>query len=285
MPSSWINGRLVDESQATISIFDRSYLYGEGVFETLRCYQAKPAFLAQHYQRLQKNCQHLQIPFNLSEQDFSHAIDQLLTKNKIAEAVVRVTVSLVGASFGVGRPPNAKTNITLFARPVELNPKLFETGVKAFCSQTLINDSAGVADIKATSYLTKMLARAEAARASAYETLLKNVQDNWAEGSRTNLFIVLDKTVITPPLTEGILNGITRQVVLEILTEKKIPHREAPITDLMLENAQEIFLTGSTSEVMPVREITGTPQGIKEIKREHRMAPSLLAAYRKKIGV
>lgn len=254
---AWIDRQFVEESKACISIFDRSYLYGEGIFETLRCYRGRPAFLEKHFQRLAQNARRLQIPLPLSEHDFQSVLLELLAKNKIKEAAVRVTVSLQGAAFGVDRPPNPQTNLTLFCRKVQLDPKFFEEGVKVFGSQNLINDSPGIADIKATSYLTKMLARAEAAKAGAYETLLKNTKGNWVEGSRTNLFIVLDRVVMTPPLSEGILNGITRQIVLEILKEKKIPHREAPVTDLMLQNAEEIFLTGSTSEVMPVREILG----------------------------
>ncbi|MBI4124432.1 MAG: aminotransferase class IV family protein [Deltaproteobacteria bacterium] len=282
MPCSWINGKLVDESKAVLSIFDRSYLYGEGIFETLRCYGGKPAFLDRHYQRLRQNSRRLQIPLTLSEKDLRFAIGRLLKKNKMKEAVVRATVSLQGATFGVEIPKDPKVNLTLFCRPAALDPRLFEAGVKVFCSQNLINDSPGVADIKATSYLTKMLARAEAAKAGAYETLLKNAKGNWAEGSRTNLFVVLDRTVITPPLSEGILNGITRQVVLEILKEKKMAHREAPITDLMLNNAEEIFLTGSTSEVMPVGEVIGM---IIRKTGPFPLAKTLRLEYRRTLGI
>lgn len=254
---AWLNSKLVEEKNATISLFDRSYLYGEGIFETLRCYQGKPAFLDRHFRRLQKNGQRLKIALNLSEKELDHALHQLVAANQLKDAVCRITVSLVGASFGVDRPQEAKENITIFCRPVALNPKLFETGVTVWPSATLINDSPATANIKSTSYLIKMLARMEAAEQGCYETLLKNHQGYWVEGSRTNLFIVLDRVVITPPLTDGLLNGITREVVLEILREEDLVHREASISDAMLNNAQEIFLTGSTSEVMPVCEVVG----------------------------
>lgn len=254
---TWFNGKLLEENQATVSIFDRSYLYGEGIFETLRCYQGKPAFLARHLKRLKKNCEQLAIPCSTSEPEWLAIIAQLLQANQIKEAVCRMTLSTEGASFGVDRPKNPKVNLSIFCRPPTLNPNLFKVGVKVLAQTTLVNDSPRTANIKSTSYLTKMLARAEAAKAQAYETLLKNIKGFWVEGSRTNLFIVLNKTVLTAPLEDGILAGITREVLLEILKEKEILHREDHITDAMLKNAEEIFLTGSTSEVMPVNEVIG----------------------------
>lgn len=252
---AWLNGKLIEENQASLSIFDRSYLYGEGVFETLRCYQGKPAFLARHLKRLKKNCEELSIPCSNSEREWSAIIGELLQANQLKEAVCRMTLSTEGATFGVDRPKNPKANLSIFCRPPTLDPNLFQVGVKVLAQTNLVNDSPKTAHIKSTSYLIKMLARAEAAKAQAYETLLKNTHGFWVEGSRTNLFIVLNKTVLTAPLEDGILDGITREVVLEILKGKNIPHREEHITDAMLKNSEEVFLTGSTSEVMPVNEV------------------------------
>lgn len=254
---SWLNGKQIDETEATISIFDRSYLYGEGVFETLRCYQGRPAFLARHLRRLQKNCQKLEIPFDYSEEELLTAVDQLLQANQLQEAVCRMTLSTVGATFSVDRPKNPKINLSIFCRPVTLDAKLFDTGVKVLALTSFVNDSPATANIKSTSYLTKMLARAEASKAGVYETLLRNNCGFWVEGNRTNFFIVSGGVVLTAPISDGLLSGITREVILEILQEEKIPHREDHITDNMLKEAEEIFLTGSTSEVMPVCEVAG----------------------------
>lgn len=276
----WCNGKIIEEEAATISIFDRSYLYGEGVFETLKSYSGKAALADRHFKRLQSNCRRLQIPLELSQEKFEQTLNHLLKENQLKEAAVRITMSLVGATFGVGRPEKSQTNINIFCRPILIDPKLYETGVRVLPLNSLVNDSPAIAGIKSTSYLTKMIARAEADKAGAYEAILKNVEGFWVEGSRTNLFIVLDKTVITPPLRDGILPGITREVVLEILNEKKIPHREDHLTDLMLQNAEEIFLTGSTSEVMPVCEITGL---WKKEPASKETALFLLQEYRKNV--
>lgn len=254
---AWLNGNMVEEEQATVSIFDRSYLYGEGIFETLMCYGGRPAFLSKHYQRLLRNCEKVGLAFPFSEKDLERHFAQTLSANKLKDGVIRLTFSTVGASFGVKRMENLKHNLSLFCRAVELDPKLFEKGVALLPLTQLSNDGAQTAGIKSTSYLIKMLARAAAGGAGVYESLLKNHQGFWVEGSRTNLFIVLDRVVITAPLSDGLLPGITREVVLEILNNQNIPHREASITDVMLQNADEIFLTGSTSEVMPVCEVKG----------------------------
>ncbi|OGQ04553.1 MAG: hypothetical protein A3F82_10895 [Deltaproteobacteria bacterium RIFCSPLOWO2_12_FULL_44_12] len=254
---TWINGKLIDEREALIPMFDRAYLYGEGVFETLKSYSGKPAFVDRHYRRLTGNCKKLNIPLPLSEKEFEKALIDSLQANKLGDAAVRITVSTVGASFGLKRPDDASSNITIFCSPLTMDPKLFEAGVKVLPLTSFTNDSKDTAHIKSTSYIIKMMARAEAAKANVFESILKNDKGYWVEGSRTNFFLVLDKVVITSPLSDGLLPGITREVVLEILKEQKISHREDHVTDLMLKNAEEIFLTGSTAEVMPVCEIVG----------------------------
>lgn len=279
---SWFNGKLIDEEKATVSIFDRSYLYGEGLFETLRCYQGKPAFADRHYRRLKKNCERLQMPLPLSEKEFENAFLELLRANNIIEATARITISTVGASFGVGRPENPPTNISIFCLPVTIDLKNFQNGVKVWPSSILLNDSPATAGIKSTSYLIKMLARAEADQHKAYETILKNGQGYWVEGSRTNFFIVLKGKVITSPLADGLLGGITREVVIEILKKEKMPFVEDHITDAMLQNAEEIFLTGSTSEVMPVCEVIGI---CKKILPVNALTSQFLKEYRKMIGL
>ena len=253
----WINGQLVEEKEARIPLFDRAYLYGEGVFETLKTYAGKPAFVERHYFRLRSNCEKLNIPLPLSEKEFAKGLMAVINANGLSEAAIRITVSTVGASFGLQCPGNTPSNITIFASPITINPKFFETGVKVELLTSFINDPVATAGIKSTSYITKMLARTQAAKDGVYETILRNEKGYWVEGNRTNFFIVSGGEVTTAPLSDGLLPGITREMVLEILKEKKIPHKEDHITTLMIQNAKEIFLTGSTSEVMPVCEVLG----------------------------
>ncbi|MBI5298964.1 MAG: aminotransferase class IV [Deltaproteobacteria bacterium] len=262
----WINGQLVEENEARISLFDRAYLYGEGVFETLKTYAGKPAFMERHYFRLRSNCEKLNIPLPFSEKEFAKGLMDVIKANGLSEAAIRITVSTVGAS----------SNITIFASPITINPKFFETGVKVELLITFTNDPIATAGIKSTSYITKMLARTQAAKDGVYETILRNEKGYWVEGNRTNFFIVSEGEVVTAPLSDGLLPGITREMVLEILKEQKIPHKEDHITTEMIQNAEEIFLTGSTSEVMPVYEVLGvwrkeaTPTSLaRQLRKEY----------------
>lgn len=253
----WLNGKIVDETAATVSVFDRSYLHGEGAFETLRCYDGRPLFLPEHFQRLLSTAQTLRLTLPLTVEDLRSAIGDLLRANDLKEAIVRFTFSAVGTLFGVDRPKNLPTNLSLYAVPIQIDPQLYEVGVRVVPIYEFTNDPPRIAGMKSTSYLTKMIARLKASDAGAYEALLKNREGYWVEGSRTNLFIVKTGSLLTPPLSDGLLPGITRQKVLEVAAQEKIPVQECHISSDDLEIADEIFLTGSGTEIMPVREVTG----------------------------
>lgn len=253
----WLNGKIVDETKAVVSVFDRSYLHGEGAFETLRCYNERPAFLTAHFERLLSTAQTLGLKFPLAESDLESAIRELLQANHLHEAVVRFTLSAVGTVFGVSRPKEMPTNISIYAIPSSIDPKLYETGVKVIPIHDFTNDAPQIAGMKSTSYLTKMIARMKASENGAYEALLKNRDGFWTEGSRTNFFIVKERILLTPPLSDGLLPGITRQNVLNIAQKNAIPLREVHITSEDLKSADEIFLTGSGTEIMPVCEVIG----------------------------
>lgn len=277
----WINGELVDEAKATVPLFDRSYLYGEGLFETLRCYKGKPAFLDRHFQRLKENAKIVDLPLPLDQKKISEAIALLVETNQLSECAIRLTLSTVGASFSVGRPKNMPTTITIYGSPLKPDYSLFETGAVIYPHPTMLNDCLTLTQVKSTSYLTKMLCRKIAGEEGAVDTILKNGQGYWTEGSRANLFIVLNGEVLTPPKSDGLLGGVTREVVLDILKEKKMPYRETHLTDEMLKKAEEVFITGSTSEVMPVRELKG--MCVKKVSKDS-ITAKLLPIYRQAVA-
>lgn len=257
-PIVYINGRFVSAQNARIPVWDRSYLYGEGVFETLRVYDGKAAFVSLHYHRLRHCCAQLQIELPLDEQAFTRMLQQLVQKNKFKEAVVRITVSAVGAAFGMDRPPKMEPLITAFCQKFKGKPaEWYEQGAPLIVAKSVIADQVCISVIKSTNYLTKMLARKEAAAAQAADALLTDGQGHFLEGSATNLFMVKKGTLITPPIADGVLPGITRNVVLAVAETLDIPWDESAITERMLKDADEIFITGSTSEVLPIREIRG----------------------------
>lgn len=258
MSKIYINGKFFSDSSAAVSVFDRSYLYGEGTFETMRAYNGRPAFCDLHYHRLKTNCDKLKIDIPVDEYAFEHAIVRTLNINRLKDAYIRVTLSLVGMSLGLARPSRLRSNFVIVARPFHGRPaELYERGAKLIVVESIFADDPEIAEIKSTSYLTKMIARLEVTGKKADEGILRNRQDMALEGTASNLFVVKKGRLFTPPVTDGCLPGVTRWAVMGLAESMGIPCKETSIPLAGLKSVDEIFMTGSTSEVLPVREISG----------------------------
>ncbi|MBI2091506.1 MAG: aminotransferase class IV family protein, partial [Deltaproteobacteria bacterium] len=181
-----------------------------------------------------------------------------INANKVKEAYVRVNVSLIGLSVGFARPPKTKTNFTIFAKPFIGRPDaVYRNGAKVALIESVFADDPEVAEIKSTNYLTKMIARREALDKKSDEGLFQSRDGFILEGTATNLFAVKKGRLFTPPLSDGCLPGITRWVIMGLAENLDIPCKEASLDKEDLKGVDEIFLTGSTSEILPVREVTG----------------------------
>lgn len=256
MSKVYINGRMVPARKATISVFDRSYLYGEGVFETVRTYDGIVAFVPQHFRRLKDNCARLAIDLPLDASGFARALQRTLTANRLRNAMLRITISPVGRSPSLRRPRVVRSNIVIFPRPLPThNPQRYRHGAQVILVQSVVADDPAIATIKSTSYLTRMLARLEVQRAGADEGLLANARGWIIEGTATNLFLVRRQRLYTPPIKDGALPGVTRHVILQLAQQLGIHCREAHITTAQLRIADELFLTGSSTEILPIRSI------------------------------
>lgn len=254
----YCNGRFVQEKDAKISVFDRSYLYGEGSFETLRAYDGAIPFLNLHYYRLRENCAALGLDLPLDEFAFGRMLKQLAHRNKLADAYMRVTVSAVGLSLGMDLPRQLPVQVVAFCRPLHERPaKWYSRGAKLVIAKTVTADQPRLAMLKSTNYLSKMFARREANAAGAADALIRNVQGKILEGSASSLFAIRGGRLSTPPISDGILPGVTRSVVLGIADTLLIPWRETHFTEKTLQEADEIFITGSTSEILPIAEVIG----------------------------
>ncbi len=278
----YINGKLLLEQNACVSIFDRSYLYGEGAFETMRAYNGRPAFCDMHYHRLRSNCEKLQIELPLSENAFEHAIVKTLNSNKLKEAFIRVTVSAVGINSGLARPKNMSTNFVIFTRALKERPKaIYQRGASVVLVKSVFGDDPDVAEIKSTNYLTKMLARLEVTKAKADEGIFQNRSGLILEGTASNIFVIKKGRIFTPPLADGCLPGITRWVVMGLAEELGIECVESSIRTVDLKNVDEIFLTGSTTEITPVYEVRGF---FKKTTVPGPVTKQLMATYRELIS-
>ncbi len=249
-----LNGELVPEEQARISIFDRGFLYGDGVFETLRVYNGS-AFRSQaHWDRLRQSASLIRLDISFTEKEYIDRLERVISANGLTEAVARVTVSR-----GVG-PRRFTLNYeqrptTLFwARPFDGHPEeLYRDGVKIVIAATRRNSPDAVDPAaKSANYLNSVLARAEAEDAGAFEAVMLNADGFLTEGSTTNLFTVRGNELLTPSLECGVLPGITRATVLEMAPELGIKTAEAMLRPEDMFQADEVFITNSTAEIMPV---------------------------------
>ena len=252
----FLNNKLVPENEALVSVFDRSYLYGEGVFETLRAYKGHVAFSDLHYERLKRNCRRLNIDLPLDKHSFEKALLKTINANNVKEAYIRVTVSPVGASYGLEKPKKLDTNFSVFCKEFSGKPrKVYEKGARVIMVRSVPSEHPLMASLKSTNYLHKMLARDEVIKARADEGIFCTPGGNILEGSATNIFIVKDGELFTPPISEGVMPGITRNIILNLAEANGFRIHETPISMKELKACDEVFLTGSTTEILPVREV------------------------------
>lgn len=255
MEDKWIylNGSLVLENEARISPFDHGFLYGHGLFETMRVYCGKVFCLDEHLKRLHNSSHTLGWPEWFHAGNLSAAIYQTLEKNKLQEASVRLTVS---RGIGESRPdPSTCTQMTVavFAYPLHpLSSEVYEQGWSLVQSTIRRNLTSPICGLKVANYLDHILAKAEARKKGANEALLLNTKGAVSEGTMCNIFFVREGKLISPDEKSGILPGITRALVLELAKEAGIESEERQVDPNELLGISEMFVTSSLFEIMPV---------------------------------
>jgi aminodeoxychorismate lyase len=246
----FLNGQFVPEAQATVSVFDRSFLYGDGLFETLRVANGRPFRWGQHLERLRRGGDFLglKIPFGCKALEQFAA--ELIAKNQMPEALLRVTVSR-----GVGRrgysPRGAEHPVLVMTlHPIPGAPNSDSACWKLVTASFRLPAGETLAHFKTANKLAQVLARAEADQAGADEALLCNTNGDVVEGASSNLFWVEGDIICTPPLESGVLAGVTRAVILELCAQLGLPHAERLITPEGLRRVAGVFLTLSSCGVV-----------------------------------
>ncbi len=243
-----LNGRLIPDRDAKISVYDSAYLYGEGVFETLLVQCGKPIFLAQHLTRLFRSIRILQFSFPFSLDRLKKEVIRTIRVNRWKEAPLRIQISAQDRKFG----------FAIFRAAFKPYPqKLYQRGARLILVHSVVNDPWPLVTIKTTNFLTKMVARREIQRRRADEGLLLNSAGRITEGASSNFFVVQQGRLLTPPIEEGLLPGITRQKILQLAKKMRIPTGEAPLTVSAIRKAKEIFIVSSLKGVMPIRWFEG----------------------------
>jgi len=270
----WLNGTLLPEGEARVSLFDRGYLYGDGLFETMRAYGGKIFRLRQHLVRLTEGARELGLRLRLACSQIEQAAADLLDTSGLSDAYLRLTVSR-GPGLGPLPKHNLKPTISLIARRLRLpSPQEYEKGWKAVLVESALSLNSQLSKVKSLSYLDKVLARIRAREAGADEALLVNSQGEIAEASTSNFFLLQEGRLLTPPLKAGLLRGITRETIMELAPRLSLGVSEATLTPEEVFSAQECFLTNSIMEVMPLTSLEGQEIG------EGRRGPITAALHR-----
>jgi len=275
----YLNGSLVPRSQARISPFDLGFLYGYGLFETMRAYSGRIFRLDSHLERLSKSAQLLGLP--LDAFNIKNACYDTLKANKLDDARIRLTAS-IGEGEAIPDPPR-NPRPTVLVAATSYTPPLagaYLKGYKTVVSSIRQNSQSPLSRLKTVNYLNQMLAKREAKEKGAAEAILLNERGLLCEGSTSNIFLVSRGTLITPYEESGCLPGVTRQVVVELAQELglKVAEREVRLEELL--NAGEAFLTSSLTELMPLTEVNGKP--INRGKRG-KVTGMLMSAYKEAV--
>jgi branched-chain amino acid aminotransferase len=256
----YLNGSLIPRSQAKISALDYGFLYGFGLFETMRAYGGQVFRLDSHLNRLVRSAETLGLP--IEALDLKGAVRDTIQANKLSDARVRITIS-IGEGGMVPAPSTCKQpTVLILAGHYKPYPKqVYEKGFRAVVSSIRRNSQSPLSRLKSANYLENMLAKQEARAAGVDEAICLNEKGLLAEASMSNIFLVNDGILRTPGEESGILPGITREVVLELASQLGINTLEQDIRLDELFQAQEAFLTNSLMEIMPLTKIDGKPIG------------------------
>ena len=252
-----IDGHLVPEDKAQVSILDRGYLYGDGLFDTMASYGGRIFKFEDHMERLEKNARALSITLPLSRAQLKALILKTLKKNRLENKDAYIRVSLSRGKAGLGPSPikGVPPNLTIITRPLRVYPlSFYKKGVEVLTVPTRrLSPQALDGKIKSMNYLNSILARERAKRKGIFEAVLLSQDGYVTEGTASNIFIVCRNKLITPPSFLGVLEGITRKAVLEIARSLGIVTELVPFTTYDLYTAEECFLTSTIINIMPVR--------------------------------
>jgi branched-chain amino acid aminotransferase len=240
-----LNGRLIDAADARIDPADRGLLLADGLFETLRVYDGRAYKLESHLARLATGAKVLGLSVP-AEDDIRLAITETLAANQHREASLRITLTRGPSHRGLLPPAVTSPTLMVASHPIAQSTWAPMT---AQVSSIRRNEHSPLSQVKSLAYLDNILALREAAEAGCEEALLLNTAGRMAGGSRSNVFVVLDGVLATPPLSEGVLPGITRQILLELAGSAGISVRETPLSQADLEHASEVLICNSLLEV------------------------------------
>jgi branched-chain amino acid aminotransferase len=245
----YISGKYYDKENAKVSVYDHGFLYGDGVFEGMRSYGGKVFRLKAHLDRLWASAKAIWLTIPISQDDMAKAVNDTLATNGIKDGYIRLVVTRGAGALGLDPNRCSDPQVIVIADHIQLYPKeMYEKGLEIVTASTIRNHSAALSPrIKSLNYLNNIMAKIEGLQAGCVEALMLNAKGEVAECTGDNIFIVRQGVLMTPPIDAGILEGITREAVIELAQEMKIPVQQVPFVRHDIFIADECFLTGSAA--------------------------------------
>jgi branched-chain amino acid aminotransferase len=263
MTKVYINGKLFDKNDAKISVYDHGLLYGDGVFEGLRVYSGKVFRLREHIDRLFESARsiHLEIPIN--REQMTEAVRSTVKVNNKNDGYIRLLVTRGAGSLGLDPRKTTDPQVIIIVDDITMYPpELYQNGLEIVTAATIRNHPAALSPrIKSLNYLNNIMAKIEGIRAGCLEALMLNHKGEIAECTGDNVFLVKRGVLRTPPLDAGILEGVTRNAVIELAEAANIPVEQIALTRHDVFASDECFLTGTAAEVIPVVKCDGRTIG------------------------
>ena len=255
----YFDGKFVPEEEARVSVFDHGLLYGDGVFEGIRAYHGRVFKLKEHIDRLYESAQSIELRIDLVKEEMEKVVLDSLRANNLTEGYIRLVVTRGKGDLGLDPRKCPRSMVFCIAASIRLYPEeLYSKGMEVITVATRRNIPEAVNPrIKSLNYLNNIMARIEANLAGVPEAIMLNNEGYVAEATGDNIFIVKNGVLITPPSFVGILEGITRNTVMNLALDQNITVREQVFTRHDLYIADECFLTGTAAEVIPVVKIDG----------------------------
>ena len=280
-----VNGLIAGEREAVISVLDHGFLYGEGVYETLRTYAHKPFLYDRHMTRLRRSASMIALDLPFSDDDLLQAIEQTMAAAGLGrdEAYIRVLVTRGIGELTYDIKATPTPSLVVIVKPqVDPPPEAYRDGVRAVIVSIVRNHPGTVNPmIKSNNLMNSALAGQEAYRRGAFEGIMRNYRGELAECTTANLFIVRDGVALTPPIDAGLLPGITREFLFEIGQEVGIEVHERVLHDDDLFTADEAFLTSTTREAVPITLVDERPIGAG---KPGPVTARLLEGFRRRTG-
>lgn len=284
MNKVWLDGALVDQDQAKVSIFDHAVLYGDGCFEGIRAYNGRIFKLGSHLNRMYESAERIRLDPPFSRQEIEQAIRETVAANNLTDAYIRLVFTRGVGTLGLHPFRCPKATAFIIADTIELYPQeLYDNGLRVIVAKRrrIPIESLDPA-LKSLNYLNNIMAKIEAIDADALEAIMLNTDDYVSECTGDNIFIVTNGRIITPPIEAGILHGITRRFVIDELA----PHLGYQICEEMMKlddvlKADEVFLTGTAAEIIGVNRVDDRTIGSGKVGP---VTKSLVTEFRRRVN-